>query len=714
MSEISKNTGAFICKSCGICECIKTEELRVLADEKLKFGNSIEVENLCGPKGLEIIRNSIKNAGLTKLLIAACSPRMKTEEFDFGKEILVERVNLREQVVGSHEPGDEDTQMLAEDMMRMGLAKLENIEIPVPFIPEQLYSDILVVGAGITGISAAIDGARAGYRVTVIEKEDEPGGFLKNIKKQVPSKAPWNVAAEPVLKDALSRMEAEENIRIETKTDIIEISGQPGDFQVKLNVKGEEKNLQVGAIVTATGWEPYDPSGVNNLNYADQPDIVTSVEFERMALEGSMTRPSDGKEIRNVLFVQCAGSRNKDHLPYCSSVCCGTSLKQAQYIREVNPAAKAFIIYKDIRMPGMSENYYKEVQKDSRIFLTKGEVAGIVPENDQLVVNVKDSLVHEDMDIAVDLVVLAVGMVPRNSESLNLAYRQGKGLPELKYNFPDSHFICFPYETRRTGIYAAGGARAPLSIGESIDDAAGAMLKAIQCVEATKRGEAVHPRSGDQSYPELYMQRCTDCKRCTEECPFGSYDETEKGTPLPNPSRCRRCGICMGSCPERIISFKDYSIQAVSAMIKAVEVPDEFEEKPRVLALVCENDAYPAIDMAGMKGLKYSPFVRIIPVRCLGSVNKVWISDALSRGFDGILQIGCKPGDDYQCHFIQGSELTEKRGENIQETLQTMMLEPERIRTEFVEIDEYDRIPKIINDYMEEIELIGPNPFKDM
>jgi quinone-modifying oxidoreductase subunit QmoB len=714
MSEINNNTGAFICKSCGIADCVNTQKLREIADENVKFGNCIEVNNLCGVKGLGIINNSIKDAGLSKILIAACSPRVKTTEFDFGKEILVERVNLREQVAGSHEPGDEDTQMLAEDMMRMGLARLENIEIPVPFIPEQLYSDILVLGAGITGIAAAIDGARAGYKVVIIEKEEETGGFLRNLKKQVPAMAPWDKAAEPVLKDTLSRMQAEENIRIKTKTEILEITGQPGEFQVRLVERGEEKNLQVGAIVAATGWESYNPSGVKNLNYSDLSDVVTSVEFEKMAVEGSIKRPSDGQEIRNVLFVQCAGSRDKDHLPYCSSVCCGTSLKQAQYIREANPEAKAFIIYKDIRMPGMSENYYKEVQKDSRIFLTKGEVAGITQEDDQLLVNVKDSLVHDDMEIAVDLVVLAVGMVPRNSEALNLAYRQGKGLPGLKYDFPDSHFICFPYETRRTGIYAAGGARAPLSIGESMDDAAGAMMKAIQCVEATKRGEAVHPRSGDQSYPELYMQRCTDCKRCTEECPFGSYDETEKGTPLPNPSRCRRCGICMGSCPERIISFKDYSIQSVSAMIKAVEVPDEFEEKPRVLALVCENDAYPAIDMAGMKGLKYSPFVRIIPVRCLGSVNKVWISDALSRGFDGILQIGCKPGDDYQCHFIHGSELTETRGENIQETLQTMMLEPERIRTEFVEIDEYDRIPEIINDYMEEIELIGPNPFKDM
>ena len=149
-------------------------------------------------------------------------------------------------------------------------------------------------------------------------------------------------------------------------------------------------------------------------------------------------------------------------------------------------------------------------------------------------------------------------------------------------------------------------------------------------------------------------------------------------------------------------------------MIKTVSMPDEFENKPRILAFVCENDAYPAFDIAGINRLKYSPFIRIIPVRCIGSVNKVWISDALSRGFDGILQIGCKPGDDYQCHFIHGSELTERRSENIQETLTTMMLEPERIKTIFLEITDYDKIPQIINDYVEQIELMGPNPFKSI
>ena len=143
-------------------------------------------------------------------------------------------------------------------------------------------------------------------------------------------------------------------------------------------------------------------------------------------------------------------------------------------------------------------------------------------------------------------------------------------------------------------------------------------------------------------------------------------------------------------------------------MIKSIPIPDEFEEKPRILAFICENNAYPAFDLAAQHRLKISPFVMIIPVRCIGSINKIWLSDALSQGYDGILQIGCKPGEDYQCHFITGSELIETRSENIQKTLQTMMLDPERIETVFLEIDEYAKIPEIIDEYIEPIEDIGP------
>ena len=236
--------------------------------------------------------------------------------------------------------------------------------------------------------------------------------------------------------------------------------------------------------------------------------------------------------------------------------------------------------------------------------------------------------------------------VIRRSNILNLDYRQGPELPALRYDFPDSHFICFPYESRRTGIYAAGCVRRPMGIGSSKEDAAGAVMKAIQCIELTSRGAAVHPRAGDLTFPEFAMQRCTQCKRCTVECPFGAINEDAEFNPLPQPTRCRRCGVCMGACPERIISFKNYSVAMIGSMIKALEVPEEDEEKPRILVLACENDAYGALDMAGLRRMSYNPWVRVIPMRCLGSMNLVWIADSMSRGIDGVILLGCKHGDD--------------------------------------------------------------------
>jgi quinone-modifying oxidoreductase subunit QmoB len=300
------------------------------------------------------------------------------------------------------------------------------------------------------------------------------------------------------------------------------------------------------------------------------------------------------------------------------------------------------------------------------------------------------------------------------TEILNLDYRQGPDLPTLVWGFPDSHFICFPYESRRTGIYPAGCVRQPMDGVGSREDAMGAALKAIQCVEMTARGEAVHPRAGDKSYPDFFMQKCTQCKRCTEECPFGVLNEDVKGTPLLRATRCRRCGVCMGACPERIISFKDYSVEIVASMIKSIEVPDEDEEKPRILALLCENDAVPALDLVGQHRLQCNTFVRVIPVRCLGSVNPVWVSEAISAGFDGVLMIGCKYGDDYQCHFIKGSELADSRGENIKEKLETMAMENTRVQLHQLQVSEYDRLPEIFQGLPDLIEEIGMNPFKGM
>jgi quinone-modifying oxidoreductase subunit QmoB len=191
-------------------------------------------------------------------------------------------------------------------------------------------------------------------------------------------------------------------------------------------------------------------------------------------------------------------------------------------------------------------------------------------------------------------------------------------------------------------------------------------------------------------------------------------NEDEKGTPLLQATRCRRCGVCMGACPERIVSFKDYSVDIVASMIKAVEVPEDYEEKPRILALMCENDAFPAMDLVGQHRLHYNPFIRIVPVRCLGSVNTVWITEAISAGYDGVIMLGCKYGDDYQCHFIKGSELTVSRGDNVREKLEQMAMENQRVELHELQISEYERIPQIFEKFMDVIDEFGLNPFKGM
>jgi quinone-modifying oxidoreductase subunit QmoB len=279
--------------------------------------------------------------------------------------------------------------------------------------------------------------------------------------------------------------------------------------------------------------------------------------------------------------------------------------------------------------------------------------------------------------------------------------------------FADSNYICFPYETRRTGVYAAGCVRQPMLMGAAEDDASGAVLKAIQCMTSVNRGSSVHPRSGDLTFPVFNFVRCTQCKRCTEECPFGALDDDEKGTPKPNPTRCRRCGTCMGACPERVISFSNYSVGQIGSMIKEIEVPDNMVAGgPRVVVLVCENDAYPALDMASFRGRKWNPYVRFIPVRCLGSVNTIWIADSLSKGVDGVLLLGCRYGDDYQCHFVKGSELCNRRMDNIGETMERLGVEKERVEQMSAAIDDYDKIPEMIETFMAKIMRLGPNPYK--
>jgi quinone-modifying oxidoreductase subunit QmoB len=744
--------GVFLCSGCGIGEAIDMAALQSIAGE-LGAAHCASHSCLCAPEGIQTIHGAINEHGLDGVLIAGCSAREKVREFQLdGPALAVERVSIREQATWSHDSGDENTQMLAEDLLRMGHARLRRVSPPKP-LEETIADTVLVVGGGLTGLTAAEAAAGVGHPVLLVEKEAELGGAMRGVVGALPDSPPYDELHDNPVPPLIERVMADERVTVHTGARLTRITGQPGQFAVELETPNGPTTATVGAIVQATGAHPYDAARLPHLGYGASPNVITSNELEAMLADGKLVRPSDGRPPNRILFVQCAGSRDAEHLSYCSAECCGRSLRQVTAIHRHLPGLDTVIVHRDMRTPGQLERFYLATQIQEGTRMLRGEVERVTGNGSgPLTVHVRDTMLAPSATIEADLVVLAVGMVPTSAdgeairaltdarhraetgesetqrrearelaeklaghegtEILNLGYRQGPDLPVLRYGFPDSHFICFPYETRRTGIYAAGTLRAPMDAAQAVEDGWGAALKAIQCIAAAKRGEAVHPRSGDLGVPEFFLQRCTQCKRCTEECPFGTLNEDAKGTPQLNPLRCRRCGICMGACPERIVSFPDYSVDTVSSMIKAISVPDEFEEKPRIVALLCENDALPALDTAAALRRKWNPWVRVIPVRCLGSTNIVWIADALSRGIDGVILIGCKYGDDYQCHYVRGSELANTRLGNVQETLNRLALEPERIRVVELSHDEFERVPEVLDEFARTIDDLGPNPMK--
>jgi quinone-modifying oxidoreductase subunit QmoB len=761
---MAEKIGVYIDES-SVAPLLSAEELAAYVREKC--GGACPIvkahKRLSSPDGVAMIKADVDAGEIDAVLICGTSPRVDWDVFTFGDKVLVDRVNLREFVTLSYKNPDGSPVVaggpipgellsLVQDYLRMGVVKLQKMSKPNPELPET-NKTILVLGGGFTGLNAALAAAGAGAEVVIVEKSDKLGGRAAGLYKTFPMNYPYLEATDTGIDRLIGLVTGNSKIKVRLNTALKLLAGAPAMYEATLASGGNEEKIPVGSVVLAAGWTPMETEALAPFGYGKLKNVVTSAEFEAMVKAGDIKRPSDGKAPGTVAFIvdvtklmeaataeavaeipaeEAKAAEKKEgeeeapafnpiktpkHLAYSSELTSLVALKQANYVREKLPDAVAMIVYDNMMVPGINERYYRAAQDNPGIMLTKGTVTGVTEEGTSLVVAAKDTLLGHEITLAADLVVLPTGLVPATAldPTINLLYRQGPAFPDLGLfdGFADSNYICFPYETRRTGIYAAGCVRQPMTMAQAREDAAGAALKAIQCVESASHGVAVHPRSGDLSYPVFNFVRCTQCKRCTEECPFGALDDDEKGTPKPNPTRCRRCGTCMGACPERVISFDNYNIDMIGSMIRECEIPPKIEEGgPRVLILACENDAYPALDMAAMRGKKWSPYVRIIPVRCLGSVNAIWVADAMSKGVDGVMLLGCKYGDDYQCHFVKGSEICTRRKENIAESLKRLGVEPERVEQYQVAIDEYDKVPDMIDQFMDMVLKIGPNPFK--
>lgn len=406
---------------------------------------------------------------------------------------------------------------------------------------------ILVVGGGISGLTAAIEAAETGAEVIIVEKNPYLGGRVAMLNQYFPKLCPPSCGLEINFK----RMKQNPKISVYTLSEVMSIEGSPGKYSVTIKVDPryvndnctacgkcaeavetkipnpfnyemntikaaylphqmaypfkyviapeiagtdegkkcadacpygavdlsmtqESLSLDVHAIVWATGWHPYDASKIDYLGFGKNPNVITSVMFERMAAydgptAGKLLRPSDGQEVKSVAFVQCAGSRDENHLAYCSGICCLASLKQATYVRDRVQDAKVFMYYIDVRATGKYEDFYTKVNQDENIHLIKGKVARISPdpETGGLVIegeNISDGGMYKEV---VDLAVLAIGMVPNTSEVK----------PNLEMEYDKFGFVVSPGES---GIVPAGTIKAPMEVAAALQDSTAAALRAIQ------------------------------------------------------------------------------------------------------------------------------------------------------------------------------------------------------------------------------------------
>jgi len=387
---------------------------------------------------------------------------------------------------------------------------------------------ILVVGAGIAGLTAALETAEAGCPVILIEEQPYLGGRVAAFHQYFPKMCPPACGLEIQYR----RLRDNPLVTVLTGATLGALDGAPGAYQahvrmapryvtgactmcgecvppcptkaislpqasawpplyaidraacppgcqacvpacryqaIDLAQQAETRTFSVASVVFATGWEPYDAARLENLGYGQFPNVVTNVMFEKIAAAGKIVRPSDGQEPRTVAFVQCAGSRDENHLPYCSSVCCAASIKQAAYIRAAYPDARVFVFYIDIRVPGRLEQFYAKVAADDKVVFFKGKVAKVAAGEapGDLLVYAEDAMAGKKRVLRADMVVLATGIVPRTA-----------GLPAA---LPRDEFGFAAPVSGQTGLYAAGCVHRPSEVSAAVEDATGAALHAFQC-----------------------------------------------------------------------------------------------------------------------------------------------------------------------------------------------------------------------------------------
>jgi heterodisulfide reductase subunit A-like polyferredoxin len=555
ISEAETRIGVFVC-NCGI-NIGGVVDVPAVADYAATLPYVAFVDqNLftCSQDTQDKIREVIEENNLNRVVVASCSPRTHEPLFQETlqacglNKYLFEMANIRDQDSWVHGNDPEAATEKAKDLVRMAVARAGLLK-PLKEKSIPINRRALVIGGGVAGMNAALGLADQGYEVVIVEKEAQLGGLSRELTVTIEG-----ADIQKYLLELVDRVTGHEKIQVLTESLIVGFSGFKGNFTTEIMVGPGmyERKIDHGVVILATGANEYKPE---EYLYGQDYRVATQIELgKRLEVKGA-------DDLNRVVMIQCVGSRNEKN-PTCSRVCCQSAVKNALHIKELNPDAEIYILYRDMRMYGLLEDYYTEARQQGIIFsrFRPDNPPDVKATDEGIEVTFKDHILQRDLTVTADLLALSAGMVAEDTEELASILKLPRN--EEGY-FIEAHVKLRPVDLANEGIFLCGTSHSPKLISEAIPQALAAASRAsIFLSQSEITLSAVTARVN----PDL----CAACLVCVRACPYGVPRINEEGVSEIDEALCHGCGICAAECPAKAIELNWYEDDQVMSKVEAL------------------------------------------------------------------------------------------------------------------------------------------------
>jgi heterodisulfide reductase subunit A len=566
-----RKIGVYICYCGGnISDYVDVENVK----EAISHDDGVAIAKTtmfaCSDAAQEEMIEDIKSNNLDGLVVASCSPKLHLFTFRAAavraglNPYQYVQVNLREQDSWAHQHDKERATEKGIRLVRAGIAKCSLTE-PLSTMRIETAPRVLVIGAGVAGLRAALSLSDMGLSVYIIEREARVGGWTEKFGPMYPNDRKGSDLISTLHGDAKRR----ENITIFTSAELIEKSGSIGDFTAVVQVKGQEKiTLNVGSIIVSTGFDTYRPSQ-GEFGYG-QPRVMTLPEFKELLDNSNGSLAYEGRTIRDIAYIYCVGSRQPEETEnpnlYCSRYCCTAAVHTSLEVDKKDTSIHQFHLYRDMRTYGRYELLYNQALNSGSVFIkyADNDFPKVDGAGDKVSITVKDQLTHgEEFVIDVDLLVLVTGMIPRENKKLVDILKLPIGTDGF---FNEIHPKLRPVETVIDGVFIAGASQGPKTLAESV---ASSLAAASKSAALLMKGYV----DLEPLIARINPERCEWCDECTRACPYDAIEKAPvegKEVARVIPSLCKGGGACVPVCPHGAIDIEGYTDVQITAMIDSL------------------------------------------------------------------------------------------------------------------------------------------------